>query len=133
MGLKSLLKLPKIKPPKLDQRSDHVPDGDMVMPRQKGQKVEPKELRELCELIRQRYSLDVEIWSLRRTLHTNRKAVEDKMRQSDAILKKINRIVDFWDSEDAFPNAIDRAKFQAIKESIKLDGKRNWAKDSPFD
>src|SRR4051812_49104065 len=93
---------------------EFIATGDEVKVRRPGQKVEPKELRELCELIRRRYSLDVEIWSLRKTRLRDRKIVEDKMHKAQATLRKINRILDSWDNDNAFTNAGDRAKFQEI-------------------
>lgn len=116
---------------KTEKKRD-IPTGDMVRMR-RGQQVTAKELRELCELIRKRYSLDVEIWSLRKTKPRDRKIVEEKMNRADAILRKINRILDSWDTEEAFPNVHDRAKLQEIRRRIKMDGKRDWAKQSPFD
>jgi hypothetical protein len=116
-----------------NRKKDDVLDGDRVKPRRKGQKVAPKELRELCELIRKRYSLDVEIWSLRKTRPRDRNIVLDKMHKAQATLKKINRILDSWDTAEAFTNEHDRAKFQEIRRRIKMDGKRDWDKESPFD
>jgi len=114
------------------EKKKAIPTGDMVRMR-RGQQVTAKELRDLCELIRKRYSLDVEIWSLRKTKARDRKIVEDKMHKADATLRKINRILDSWDTEEAFPNAHDRAKLQEIRRRIKMAGKRDWAKQSPFD
>jgi hypothetical protein len=128
--LKNLTKIGGAKP---EKNPPGIADGDVVKPRRKGQKVEPKEIRELCELVRKRYSLDVEIWSLRKTKPRDRRFVKEKMNKADATLQKINRILDSWDTAEAFTSDSDRAKFQEIRRRIKMDGKRDWAKDSPFD
>jgi hypothetical protein len=114
------------------EKKEFVPEGDLVKRRRKGQTVEPKELRELCELIRRRYSLDVQIWELRQTHLINRDVVLDLMHKSDATLKKINRIVDSWDTLEAFSNENDAVKYQEIRRRVKLDGKRDWSKSPLF-
>ena len=121
----------RIRPKPTDKTQEDY-HGDRPRPRHKGQKVEPRELRELCELIRKRYSLDVEIWSLRKTRLRDRHIVQDKMRKAEATLRKIDRIVDSWDTEDAFSTEQDLEKFRQIKRRIKMGGKRDWENQSPF-
>jgi len=115
-----------------DKPKEVIPDGDWVKPRRKGQKVEPKELRELCELIRKRYSLDLDICSLQQTNIINRPVALDRAKKAEATLTKINRILDSWDTADAFAKEEDRAKFQEIRTRIKMNGKRDWTKHPPF-
>jgi hypothetical protein len=107
--------------------------GDISQPLARGQKVKPDEVRELADLIRKRYKLDVEIWDLRHVQPHNRPVVKDKMRQSDATLQKISATIAAWNSPDAFESPKDWAKMQEIKKRIKASGKRNWALNPPWD
>lgn len=109
------------------------PPGDMPAFRAKGQKVIPEELRELRELIRHRYALDIEIWTLRNVRPRDRPVVEEKMRRADAALKKIRRIVLSLDSQEFFTSPKDYSKFQEIKSRIMADGKRNWTQHPPWE
>ena len=110
-----------------------VPPGDIPKALMPGLKVQPEESRNLRELIRKRYELDVEIWGLRHVKKRDRHIVEDKMRRSDATLQKIFRTVCAWDSPNAFESQKDWAKLQEIKKRIEEGGKRFWAADPPWD
>ena len=123
------LRLSKIfrrpKPPVVDA-------GDIPRPLEPGQKVQPEEIRDLGELIRKRYELDVEIWDLRYVKPRDRPVVEDMMRRSDATLRKIRGTIHAWDSPDAFESHKDWTKLQEIKVRIEADGKRLWADNPPW-
>lgn len=106
--------------------------GDAPKALMPGLKVQPEDIRNLCELIRQRYALDVEIWDLRHVKRRDRHLVEDKMRRSDAMLRKIYRTVCEWDNPKAFESE-DWDKLQQIKIRIEEDGKRIWATNPPWD
>jgi hypothetical protein len=94
--------------------------------------IQPEEIRNLGELIRKRYELDIEIWGLRGVGRRDRPIVEDKMRKSDAILSKIQRTIVAWDSPNVFESAADWDKMKEIKRRIEADGKRNWADQPPW-
>jgi len=96
-------------------------------------KMEPEDLRELCELIKERHCLDIVIWSLRNARMPDRYLVEIKMRKSDAILAKIETVVKTFDNLGAFSNNEEYSKFKDIKKRIELPGKRRWMKDPPWD
>ncbi|KAI9773909.1 MAG: hypothetical protein M1840_006135 [Geoglossum simile] len=114
------------------QRQPTIPPGDLPQALAPGRKVKPKEIRDLRDLIRKRYELDVEIWDLRFVRPCDRHIVEDKMRRSDAALQKIRRIIRAWDSRDAFESLDDWEKLQEIKLRIESGGKRIWADGPPW-
>ena len=94
--------------------------------------IQPEEIRSLGELIRKRYELDIEIWSLREVGIRDRSIVEDKMRKSDAILSKIQKTIGAWDNPGVFRSAADRDKVKEIRRRMEADGKRNWADQPPW-
>ncbi|KAH0558445.1 hypothetical protein GP486_004891 [Trichoglossum hirsutum] len=120
------------KPQVTVQEQPRAPRGDVPKPVEPGRKITPEEVRDLGNLIRKRYELDVEIWGLRHVRPRDRPIVEDKMRRSDAILEKIRRTVDTWDRADVFESSGDWNKLQDIKMRIKEDGKRHWALNPPW-
>lgn len=107
--------------------------GDIPRPRHRGQRVEAKEVRELAELIRLRYTLDVDLWNLRYTKPRDRHIVQDKIRKADAVLAKIRGILDCWDAPEVFEeDGQDWSKLRDIKKRIGAEGKRNWAANPPW-
>jgi len=94
--------------------------------------VQPEEIRNLGELIRKRYELDIEIWGLRDVGRRDRPIVEDLMRRSDAILSKIQRTIGGWDSPNAFESEADWDKMKEIKRRMEADGKQIWADHPPW-
>ncbi|KAI9776336.1 MAG: hypothetical protein M1839_000416 [Geoglossum umbratile] len=110
-----------------------VAPGDVPTPLAPGRKVQPEEIRDLGELIRKRYKLDVEIWTLRHVRPRDRSIVEDKMKRSDAILQKIRRTIYAWDSPAAFSSQRDYERWQDIKVRIEAAGKRDWAAHPPWE
>jgi len=96
-------------------------------------RVQPEEIRNLGDLIRKRYELDNEIWCLRDVGLRDRSVVEDRMRRSDAILYKINKIISGWDKPGAFKSTEDWNKMREIKRRIEAEGKRIWEKQPPWD
>lgn len=97
-----------------------------------GQKVGALEVRELGELIRKRYALDVQIWSQKNCRPRYRHLVEDLMRRSDAALSKIISIVYAWDSPEKWESPADWQRLKAIRERLEMDGKRLWANNPPW-
>lgn len=106
--------------------------GDIPKALPPGRKVQPEDIRNLRELIRKRYALDIEIWDLRHVRLRDQYVVEDLMRRSDATLQKIYRTVCEWASPLAFDSQDDWAKMQEIKRRIEEGGKRFWATNPPW-
>jgi len=90
-----------------------------------------KALRELRELIRARYELDICVWNARDVLEANRPNVEKKMIQSNAILQDIQSRVQKWSGEDPAsgwtPEEWKLA--QEVKTRLLAPGKRDWIKE----
>ena len=97
------------------------------------QTVSPDTLRSLRELIRERYELDVEIWSLRNVRRPDRWIVEKKMDKADAILLKIFSIVHAWDGTEGSWTAIEWNQAKQIQGRVLAEGKRWWAGNAPWD
>src|SRR5271170_5003789 len=57
----------------------------------------PEALRGLRDLIRTRYALDMEIWSLRGVKRPDRPIVEERMGKADAVLEEIYNMVATWE------------------------------------
>ena len=94
--------------------------------------IQPEEIRNLGELIRKRYELDIQIWGLRDVGPRDRHIVEEKMCRSDAILSKIQRTVSSWDSPHAFESEEDWYKMKDIRTRMEAEGKRNWTTHPPW-
>jgi len=92
----------------------------------------PEALRELRDLVRTRYQLDMEIWSLRGARGPDRPFVIEKMVRADAILMEIYSMVETWEPNDFLwtPNQWKLA--QDIKERILKDNKRWWENNPPW-
>jgi len=107
--------------------------GDLPRARIKNQLATKEELRDLRELIRYRYALDVEIWNLRDVQEYNREVVREKMKKSTAALHKIRRIVDSLDNRSYFSSDVEHEKLKQIKSRILLAGKRDWDRHPPWE
>src|ERR1700753_3165560 len=79
------------------------------------EKVKSEDLRDLRELIRRRYALDVEIWEKKDIIYGSRPKVKELMDKSDAMLKQIEDIVRKLDSRDCFESDIEYKKALKIK------------------
>jgi len=106
--------------------------ADIVPRRQKTRKVTAEEIRELRELVRQRYALDVRIWGLRDVLPATRPAVMRDMIKADALLVRIESLVKNMDKREYFENDRQYHMFSDIKNRIQASGKRNWSKNGPW-
>jgi hypothetical protein len=111
------------------------PDMSDELPRQrpKGQKVKPQELRQLRELLRQRYDLDLEIWNRRKVGVYNRPIVEESMRKADALLLRIRALVVTMDRREYFNSDAEYMRFKEVKARIGENGKRSWIQNPPWD
>lgn len=103
------------------------------MERMKLQMVSPDTLRNLRELIRERYELDVEIWSLRNVRRPDRWIVEEKMEKADAVLLKIFTIVHAWDTTQGSWTEAEWKQAKEVQTRVLAEGKRWWAGNPPWD
>ncbi|MAD85019.1 MAG: hypothetical protein CL912_18830 [Deltaproteobacteria bacterium] len=94
--------------------------------------ISPEALRELCDLIRTRYQLDVEIWGLKGTRGPNRPYVLTKMEKADEILTEVNTMVESWESNASLWTEEEWKVAQQIKQRIQLDGKKVWTGQGPW-
>jgi hypothetical protein len=99
----------------------------------KARDVTPEKLRELRELIRLRYELDNTIWTLRGVRVPDRYIVEAKIIKADAALKAIEEKIEIWEdtSRDIWTD-VEWAKFEQVRDRIRLPGKRLWKTKAPF-
>lgn len=92
----------------------------------------PETLRSLRELIRLKYHLDVEIWSLRGARKPDRWLVVQKMEKADAVLEEIMTIIRMWEhKKDGSWDAAEWERVQDIRRRLQTGGIRIWA-DSPL-
>ncbi|KAF1843893.1 uncharacterized protein K460DRAFT_368758 [Cucurbitaria berberidis CBS 394.84] len=138
---KSKPKSPNEPPPIPTTSALHVPPP---IQRQQPQKVLQKQpekiayvtaenIRELRELIRYRYALDVEIWSMRDVKWYQRDTLHAKMTRSDAALTTIKSTLDSWDRPEFFETQDEYARFREIKRKIVSGDKRNWTANPPWE
>jgi len=93
----------------------------------------PETLRDLRELIRNRYQMDVEIWGLRRARKPDRPKVLEKMVIADAIMEEILTTISTWENQqDGNWNDEEWDRVQEIKERLQKDGKRVWEGNPPW-
>lgn len=91
----------------------------------------PETLRNLRDLIRLKYKLDIEIWGLRGARKPDRWIVEQKMEQADAVLAEVMEMVQLWEhqSDGAWDDA-EWERVQDICSRLQAGGIRIWA-DNP--
>jgi hypothetical protein len=117
----------------LAQSSFSLPPGDQPASFSPGYKVSPAELRDLNELIRQRYTLDIEIWARRHCMPRDRPLVVERMIRADAALSKILGIVRAWDTLDVWESEADYLLLKNIRYRLEMvPGKRVWADNPPW-
>ena len=105
--------------------------GDIVVPRGPNQLVTKEELRELGELIRERYKLDMLLYNLRDKTSYEDDVIEENTIKANAALEKIKRLVNSFDRHDLFTDHRDYEKLREIKRRIYEGGKRDWKKHPP--
>jgi hypothetical protein len=111
-----------------------LPPGDQPSTFRPGHKISPVEVRELNDLIRKRYALDVEIWSVRDARVRDRPLVEDKMRRSDLALLKIKATVRAWDTPEVWNSRADWDRLRMIRDRLEMNGgQRVWSDNPPWD
>lgn len=89
-------------------------------------------IRELRELIRNRYALDIEIWRQRNVREVKRPKVIANMRRSDAVLKVVRKALQDWDRREFFVSDLEHQKFVDIKDRVANGAKADWAKHPPW-
>ncbi|KAK4552630.1 hypothetical protein LTR86_010274 [Recurvomyces mirabilis] len=91
-------------------------------------------VRHVRDLIREKYRLDIEIWSRRRRQVDARFKIEEETRKADAILEEIISIVSDWDN-DIFDKPEEWDMAEEIKNGIpKLDEPYVlWRNSPPWD
>jgi hypothetical protein len=109
-----------------------VPSADLPKHHIAGEKIKAEEIRELCDLVRKRFALDVEIWNLRYAKERDRDRVREKIDKADATLAKIRRTLASWDRRDMFESVEDWEVLEDIKGRINLDNKRDWITNPPW-
>lgn len=93
----------------------------------------PETLRDLRELIRNRYQMDVEIWGLRSARKPDRPKVLEKMVVADAIMEEILTTISTWENQqDGNWTDEEWDRVQEIKERLQSDGKRVWEGNPPW-
>ncbi len=90
-------------------------------------------LRGLRDLIRTRYELDVEIWSLRKVRKPDRYIVEEKMERADAVLSEICAIVRAWDGTENTWTKSEWEQAKDIQKRVLAHGKRRWSGNPPWE
>jgi hypothetical protein len=95
--------------------------------------ITPEELRQFRELMRQKYSLDLQIWRDKDVKSWDRPDVVANMNKADATMRMIQNTLDTWDDPDYFAQKEDYEKMQLIRQRIAKSKTRNWAKRPPWD
>ncbi|KAH8647574.1 hypothetical protein BGZ60DRAFT_535249 [Tricladium varicosporioides] len=93
--------------------------------------ISPESLRNLRELIRTRYALDVEIWRLRDVRRVNQPLVIAKMEKADAVLADIISIVLAWEGTESSWTPSEWEQAMQVKRRLLVDNKRWWLKTGP--
>lgn len=97
------------------------------------QLVTAENIRELREMIRYRYSLDVEIWKQKDVKEYMRGNLEENMRKSVAVLADIRKMVQGWDRREFFASDLEHRKFQEIGKRLLTGNKMDWEKNKPWE
>lgn len=97
---------------------------------QKMRQTTPKALRELRDLIRERYQLDIEIWNLKGARGPDRPIVQKMMDKADAVLFEILARVETWTENEGAWTEDEWKTAQVVRNRIMAHGKREW-KDNP--
>lgn len=93
----------------------------------------PETLRNLRELIRQKYELDVEIWDLRAVRKPDRWIVIEKMEKADAVLQEILTMVTAWEGTQQSWTGGEWERVQEIQDRLQVDNKRWWTGNPPWE
>jgi hypothetical protein len=119
---------PAVQPIREHDGRPEIGSGDVVAPRGPSQLVRMEELRELGELIRERYKLDMLLFNLQDKTAYEDDVIDETMVKSIAALAKIRRLVESFDRRDLFKTTEEHDKLREIKRRIHESGKRDWKK-----
>ena len=92
----------------------------------------PEALRGLRDLIRARYQLDMEIWSLKGARKPDQPIVEEMMEKADAILMEIYTMVETWEENGKIWTPQEWELAQDVKRRILAEDKRWWENNPPW-
>jgi len=114
--------------------SSNTAPGDIIEPFPPGYKVMPLDIRELNELIKKRYALDIAIWAKRDCRRRDWPFVLEDMARSTAALAKIMATLKAWDRPDMWEKEEDWEKLKKIKRRLDVEGKkRHWPGNPPWE
>jgi hypothetical protein len=113
-------------------RFTNLPFRTPPQPKVPVRRLTKEDLRQLCEMIKEKHHLDHVIWGLRNCREPDRKLVEVKMRAADGLMTKIQNVVKNNDKEGVFEKESDYQKFKEIRKLINLPGKRVWMTNPPW-
>ena len=102
-------------------------------PAQPVHRITAENIRELREMIRYRYGLDIEIWKQRNLKKFMRDRVNENMRRSDAALETIRKTLTSWDRREYFETQEEHDKFKEIKDRLMAGNKIVWADNPPWE
>ncbi|KAJ8111354.1 hypothetical protein OPT61_g6031 [Boeremia exigua] len=117
-------------PPLAPPQQERLPRRTLPAP---VQRITAQQIRELRELIRYRYSLDVEIWRQKNVKEFKRGRLKENMRRSDAALEVIRTTLLDWDRREFFASDIEHQKFVEIKNRLLKGQKANWQQHPVWD
>jgi len=123
--------LERVKQRELNRQAQAIKD-DQARRRERMKKTTPEALRDLRDLIRQRYQLDMHIWSLKGARAPDRPIVEESMEKADSVLQEICAMVETWEENEAFWTPQEWALASRIKEQVMKGGKRVWRNNPPW-
>lgn len=123
--------LERVKLREINRQAQLIKDNEAKR-REKIKKTTPESLRILRDLIRQRYQLDMHIWSLKGARAPDRPIVEADMEKADSVLQEIYAMVETWDENEADWTPQEWALASRIKEQVMKGGKRVWRNNPPW-
>ncbi|KAL6709494.1 hypothetical protein ACN47E_001429 [Coniothyrium glycines] len=89
-------------------------------------RITAENIREIREMIRYRYALDIKIWKKKDNKGHARDYLQELMHKSNATLVHIRKILESWDRREYFETDEEHAKFKEIKDRIEYGQKMIW-------
>lgn len=96
--------------------------------------VSPKSIKELRDMIRDKYRLDLSVWSQRDVLEDERELIERDYKLADNYLEKICNIVENW-NESYFDTEEEWQVARMIQDGIKKNERNHtfWSSQPPWE
>lgn len=113
----------------LDESSREPPRPEI---RPSAQPLTPESIRRLREIIRLRYALDTEIWSLREAKSYSRGYLNKNIMRSAAVMENIKQTLQDWVRREYFSTDLEHVKFQEIKRRLIGGHEANWLDKPPW-